>query len=507
VRRVLAAGHTPTAVVVSRDGSTLYVCNRFDNQVSILNLETGEETARIPAVREPVSAVLSANGRHLFVANQVPLGPADANFVAAQVTVMDVERKEVVAQISLANGSTGVREVSLSPDGRHVYVTHILGRYHLPTTQLERGWVITNALSIIDAEELKLVNTVLLDNIDSGAANPWGVAVTRDGQFIGVTHSGTHELSVIDRVKLHEKLDRVGRGERVSEVSMRPEDVPNDLAFVVGIRRRIPLEGNGPRGMVFVGNKAYVAEYYTGSLGVVEIDPENRRRARSISLGEEPEMDIVRRGEKLFHDAQYTFQTWLSCTSCHPTHGRPDALNWDLLNDGIGNPKNTRSLVSSHQIKPVMSLGVRADAETAVRAGIRFIQFTVRPDDHADAIDEYLKALEPVPSPHLVNGEFSEAARRGARVFRNRCAGCHTPPLYTNAESYNIGTGKGMDEDLPFMTPTLLEIWRTGPYLHDGRATTMDEMLTTFNPDDRHGRTSDLTTGQLRDLVEFVLSL
>jgi hypothetical protein len=38
----------------------------------------------------------------------------------------------------------------VSPDGRFAYVTHTLGRYQLPTTQLERGWMNTNALSIID---------------------------------------------------------------------------------------------------------------------------------------------------------------------------------------------------------------------------------------------------------------------------------------------------------------------------------------------------------------------
>ena len=52
---------------------------------------------------------------------------------------------------------------------------------------------------------------------------------------------------------------------------------------------------------------------------------------------------------------------------------RPDALNWDLLNDGIGNPKNTLSLLLSHQTPPVMITGVRASAEDAVRAGIKYI--------------------------------------------------------------------------------------------------------------------------------------
>ena len=45
-----------------------------------------------------------------------------------------------------------------------------------------------------------------------------------------------------------------------------------------------------------------------------------------------------------------------------------DGLNWDLLNDGIGNPKSTKTLLYSHATPPAMISGIRADAETAVRA-------------------------------------------------------------------------------------------------------------------------------------------
>ena len=50
-------------------------------------------------------------------------------------------------------------------------------------------------------------------------------------------------------------------------------------------------------------------------------------------------------------------------------------LIWDLLNDGMGNPKNSRSMLFAHQSSLVMSLGVRKNAEQAVRAGIRHILF------------------------------------------------------------------------------------------------------------------------------------
>lgn len=67
------------------------------------------------------------------------------------------------------------------------------------------------------------VNTILLDDVDLGAANPWGIACTADGKWLCVAHSGTHELSVIDRARLHEKL-------AASAAAGDAGDVPNDLS-------------------------------------------------------------------------------------------------------------------------------------------------------------------------------------------------------------------------------------------------------------------------------------
>jgi cytochrome c peroxidase len=215
----------------------------------------------------------------------------------------------------------------------------------------------------------------------------------------------------------------------------------------------------------------------------------------------------VRRGEMLFHDAKLCFQQWQSCASCHPGSGRVDVLNWDLLNDGIGNPKNTKSLLLAPRTPPSMSLGVRANAQAAVRAGLRSILLAVRPESDVIAIYRYLESLTPIPSPYLVNGEAGPAAFRGQRVFRDAgCASCHSGPYYTNGRLFNVGTGLGAESTEAFDTPTLIEVWRTAPYLHDGRAVTIREVLTVHNPQDKHGRTSNLTDEQITDLAEFVLT-
>jgi cytochrome c peroxidase len=188
-----------------------------------------------------------------------------------------------------------------------------------------------------------------------------------------------------------------------------------------------------------------------------------------------------------------------------------DALNWDLLNDGIGNPKDTKSLVWSHRTPPSMSLGVRANASVAVRSGLQNSLASAQPEEVPQALDEWLKSLQPAPSPYLLDGRPSPAARRGENLFKSPevgCANCHEPPLFTDLRSYDVATQNPYDKEArDFDTPTLRELWRTAPYLHDGSAPTLRDVLTTRNPKDEHGKSSQLSPPQIDDLVQYLLSL
>lgn len=506
ILKAFPAGHTPVGPCFSRDGATVFVCNRFNNEVAAYDAASGAAKFRTAVVREPIAAALTPDGATLVVANHLPGDAATADVVSAQVSLIATADGKPRGTVRLPNGSTGVRDVAISPDGRFAYVTHTLGRYTLPTTQLDRGWMNTAGLSVIDIAGAKLFNTVLLDEIDRGAANPWGVAVSPDSKWLCIAVAGTHEISIVDRAALHDKLDRLAKGEKVSPVSARPEDAPNDLSFLVGIRRRLPLTGNGPRGIAVAAGKAWACEYFTDSLGVIAVEPDPYAKAASLPLGPKPELTVARKGEMFFNDAALCFQQWQSCASCHPD-ARADGLNWDLLNDGMGNPKNTKNMLWAHRTPPSMMSGIRESAEKGVRAGIRFIQFAVRPEEDAVAIDEYLKTLTPVPSPYLVNGRLSDAARRGEKIFKKAgCAACHPAPLFTDLKPYNIGTSAGLDEGKEYDTPTLVEAWRTAPYLADGRAATMADVVGRCNPGDKHGATSKLSDQDRADLVEYVLS-
>jgi YVTN family beta-propeller protein len=512
----LSAGHTAMAPVPSPDGKTLFVCNRFDNNVAVVDLAQRKTVRCIPVPREPVAAAVTPDGKYLLVANHLHTGRSDVDVVAATVSIIDVAAGKVAKEIALPNGSGLLRDIRVSPDGKFACVTHVLSRFHLPTTQLERGWMNTNALSLIDLAKLELFNTVLLDNVDSGAANPWAAAWSADGKQICVTHAGTHEVSVIDAPALLDKLAKMpatldpNAKVDYNAASRVAADVPNDLSFLVGVRNRIRLPDNGPRAIALVGSKIYTANYFSDTLDVIDLAAP-APAAVSIPLGPKRTMTAVRKGEMLWNDGTMCFQGWQSCSSCHSSDARSDALNWDLLNDGIGNPKNSKSMLLAHKTPPAMSLGERDTAETAVRAGIKNILFAVRPEEDAQAIDEYLKSLKPIPSPYLVNGKPSEAAQRGKKLFFDDtvgCAKCHPSGLFTSLKSYDVGTRGQFDKPKDiFDTPTLVECWRTAPYLHDGSAATIRDVLTTSNPQDKHGKTRHLSPQQIDDLAAYLLSL
>ena len=256
ILRRIPAGHTATAPVLSSDEKTAYVCNRFNNDLSVINLVSGKETSRIAVDREPVAAALTPNGKLLVVANHLHSGRADAERVAARVSLIDTATGKLLKHLPLPNGSGLLNDVAISPDGRYACVTHVLARFQLPTTQVERGWINSNALTLIDLDTLSVLNTVLLDNAESGAANPWTCGWSRTAQrSSSPTPARTRSASstspgLLARLarlpaNLEDRLTAdYTTGSRVKA------DVPNDLAFLTGLRERIKLNGKGPRAAV-----------------------------------------------------------------------------------------------------------------------------------------------------------------------------------------------------------------------------------------------------------------
>jgi YVTN family beta-propeller protein len=474
--------------LLSHDKQKLYVCNRFSNTISEIDIRQRRVVRTVSMVREPRSAVLSNDGKYLFVANFLPAGRADLDVVAACVSVIETTNFTKVKDIQLANGSNALRGICITPDGKYIYVTHNLGRFTVPTSQLQQGWMNTSAFSVIDVEKQEYLGVVLVDEPERGAAGVWGIKCNED--HIYVTHSGTHEVSIIDHPAMLEKF--LAHPNR--------ELLDYDLRFLFGLRTRVPLEGNGPRELYLSNDKVLIPTYFADVLNMIDI---SSGELTAVVLNPDRFETSEHIGKRIFNDANKCFQNWQSCNGCHPGDARMDGLNWDLMNDGIGNPKNCKSLLFSHVTPPSMISGIRESAEFAVRAGFRFIQFFDIDEESAVHVDNYLKSLRPVPSPYLVNGELSEKAVHGRTVFEKlRCDECHSGPYYTDMKMHRIG------DDIEFEngwdTPTLIEVWRTAPYLFDGRAATLEEVFTIH----KHGVDPEkITQEEMEALVEYVNSL
>ncbi len=561
----IPVGHTPSDVAVdspdpgenSGGGSDiLYISNRFGGDISIVDLAENREIKRLPFGREPISLAVTPDGKTLIVVPQLPEDKAIESAITLTVRIYDTETG-AVTPLRLRNGMVDGRDVVITPDGHYAFLTCVVAHFENVPTHVDGGWMVENLIAVVDLETKQYADTFYLDDYGRGAANPWGLCCSADSRFLAVAHSGSAEITLLSLPKLLRILNsrplsnRPGFG---TTTASYPD--PGDSTLPSRIRSPVGLQGM--RHVVMCGDSLYFTAYYEDSIGRIDmtitepvqpprgfaIDPKTIsfpvrleeelvladttalpllfekltpldpmpgvHFERSVArLGPKPVLSDIRFGDQLFHDGTICFEQWQSCSTCHPD-GRSDCINWDLLNDGIGNPKNTKSMLLSHETPPAMISGIRKDAETAVRSGIKSILFVKRPEREAEAIDAYLKSLRPVPSPSLIDGRLNESAQRGKRIFndsRSGCANCHPSPLFTDLRMHDVGTRTYQDTQSDFDTPTLVEIWRTAPYLHDGRYTTIKETIVKGKHFAEDDRLEKLSEQDIDDLVEYVLSL
>jgi mono/diheme cytochrome c family protein len=381
-------------------------------------------------------------------------------------------------------------------------------------------------LSIIDIAKGSRLTTILLDDLHRGAPNPYSIVCSSDGQRLWISHAAVHEISVvrIDLVhqllagKLPPELATLRSGSQLNIWARIKNDrgaiaeLPNELTAlrVAEAIRRFPSGGLGPRDLTLSHDERelLVTNYYSGTASI--LDATSGGLLRAISLGEQSPPDAARRGELIFHDATRAFQRWQSCSSCHPNQARVDGLRWDFLRDGIGNGKDTPSLLLVGETEPLNRLATRANLRVGARTGFTAGHFMVPAESEVDDLLAYLGSLRPELSPYRdANGNLSAAAQRGKTLFFGSavCAACHPPPMFTDKKLHNIGVISDTDPDGRYDTPTLIEGYRTAPYLHDGRALTLKAVFTDHDPSGLHGKTKTLSKQELDDLVAYLQSL
>ncbi len=198
VLRRFAVGLRPVGVAVAAKKQLLIVANTVTSDVSIVDLASGKEKARIKVPREPFFIAVTPDEGLAVVGNLLPAGNSADPQNSAAVSLINLATLKDVADVRLPGGSTSVRQIAVSPDGKWAYCVHTIGRTTLPTTQLERGWINTNAFSIIDLAGRSLCATLLLDRLSEGAADPWGLVVSRDGKTLWSSLAGVQQIARVD---------------------------------------------------------------------------------------------------------------------------------------------------------------------------------------------------------------------------------------------------------------------------------------------------------------------
>ncbi len=527
----IALGSYPTDLVVSPDGAHLYVSCLYDYCIQDVDLEARKVVREVKVGYEPYGLTVSRDGERLYVANSISNSVASistdsfdvlfersvgrnprylqelpeqgllavTNGLSRSVTYLNSRDGTIVETRDLERASL-LRDIVTTSDGKYAIVAGLISHDEVITMQIERGWINSNGLYVMEVGKRGHFVAVPLDSLLDGAANPWGLAISSDDQRLYVSLAGVHEVAYVDLPKLITLVNST-EPRQVKRLSQNVEVFDNE-----GLGKRFETGGLGPRGLVLdeARDLLYVANFFSNDVSVM--DARTGEVEALIALGSgEKEMSLWRRGQLLFNDARMCQQNYYSCASCHQEDGTMDGLNWDLINDGKGNPKNAKSLHDAVDTPPVMWSGVRMNMFAGVAAGQRFLGFIPNEANH-EALLEYLGHPPRAPNPYL--NEDSLAIARGEKIFkRSRCGSCHIAPTYVDGKKHDLGLRASFEVRSRFYTPSLREVYRTGPYLHNGTAETLEEIFKEHNPDNKHGLTQGLTAAEIADLVAYLKTL
>ena len=514
-RRVVATipvGDEPHEMAINDAGTLLYVANAGTYDVSVVDVAAQREMKRLAASRGPWGVARSPDGHHLYVTNNLSRYAALRAPSASEVTVIEADRAIVERRITVPDANL-IEGAAFAPSGDFALVTLVRTKNLVPMTRNVQGWVITNGIGVLWSDGR--VDQILLDEFNDAFADPTDVVFSRDGKYAFVSGAGVQELAVIDVEQLLRLLERTSPQDRADVL---PNSLGTSPEFVV---QRIGV-GRSPRGMAVSpdGRSVYVAEALDDAVSVIDVA--TRKRVRVLGLGGPQEITQARYGERIFNDAQNTPARQFSCHTCHPD-GHIDGITYDIEADGLGvNPVDNRTLRGIYDTGPFKWAGTNPTLQR--QCGPRLAAFFTRADpftpEQAAALERYVVTIQRPPNRYRPGDDLTPAQRRGKAIFERqydrsgnalapteRCAFCHPAPYFTNRNRYDVGTATVLDTHGDFDVPHLNNIYDSSPYLHDGRAQSLEEIWTLYNPEDRHGRTNDLMKAELNDLIEYLKTL
>lgn len=456
------------------------------NEILLIDTSSFALMDRIGVARAPRGLSLAPDGQRLFV----------THFLSGSVTAIDVQTLEVDYVIQPEADGNLLQNLVFEPAGTRAYLPHTRSNNGNPNLFFDN--TVFPVVSVINPVAGAPVHSerISLDIADRPVGLPIDIALTESHFF--VLNAASNDVSVIDRE--------------------------------TGIASAHIAVGDNPRSLAIApdGAELFVHNSLSGSVSVIDTDA--MRVIDEVTVSHNPLPPDILQGKVLFNSSDTTDlarDQWIACATCH-FDGEMDGRTW-AFPDG---PRNTPSLVGVSETPPFHwsgNLDELHDVESTVR-DVQAGSGLVPGDDHCsptcdagppnegrsgllDSLVAYMASLKHRRNPNVSVGRgLSTAARRGSRLFHapeQRCAECHTPPLYTDGQRHDVGTGGGDGEQRgsAFDTPSLRDVFSTGPYLHDGAATTLRSVMETHNPGDRHGVTSELTAEEIDDLVAFLKSI
>jgi YVTN family beta-propeller protein len=511
----LTTGDGPAGLALSANGSFLYVVDSYSSNLSVIDLLSKEEIRRLTTGNNPTGIQATPDGSKLLVTSRRSMGLPYNDTVKCEITVVDDQKHMVVERKSIEDAYM-MENISFTPSGDLAFFTMIRPKNNITTVQVDRGWMMTHGFGVIEMKPGGRTVELLIDEPNHYFADPFDIVVGADGGRAYITSAGVNYVSVISvdsvRAILAEKNPEI--------LKVYANNLGISSRYMV---KRIPTGAN-PKGMALTvdGERLYVAEHLQDRIAI--INTKNLETEKTITLGGPGRTTVARQGRRLMNNAGGTFQSQFSCYTCHPD-AHEDGLAYNMASKDMGrNVTNTQSLREVGETAPYKWNG--KNATVYKQDGMRFSTVLTRNEpfnyDDLDALASYIMTGIDNP-PNLMynpNGQLTKNQLLGKAIFerthdnngklipdKGRCVFCHPAPYYTNRKMFDVGTLAATDDSILFDTPHLNNIYASSPYLHDGRAKTLEEIWTKYGKTEQHGIVNDLTKMELNYLVEYLKSL
>jgi YVTN family beta-propeller protein len=487
----------PYGVVSNRVGKKLFVTLDYPGRVVEIDVAENKVVRELPAGSFTRGIAMTPDGNHLLV----------TEYYTGSVVAIDIASGQQVDRWDGISNDNLARQIVTHPTRAKAYVPHIRSR----VTAVHGEGSIFPYVSAIDTrpargDDDKRRRRIPMDSFLNVlvTANPWECAISPDGKQFYVVFAGTDDMFVCN--------------------------VLDDDYREIGYRQHMRI-GKNPRAVHVSPDNETFYVYNALDFNVVAYSAKSLRQVAEIEVTKYPKSEELLRGKILFYSAQQPMASrrWISCSSCHPD-GEPDGRTWHNP-EGLRNTQSLAGMAWTHPIHWSADRDEVQDFEHTIRGklmqgkGLLLGKLNAElgepnrgKSSDLDAMAAYSNSHQHSLSPFAKQG-LSEPAKRGKELFfskETRCAECHSGPTYCGTWSggkivkYDVGTGSddpGEKMGPEYDTPTLIGVYRTAPYLHHGKAATLEEVLTKYNPGDRHGKTSQLSADQRADLIEFLKAI